>query len=535
MGCSVRPVFYILLVVAIVVFSTTTLLRASENSYFSQAPTVEHINNTTIKVSWNSYPDANETTHYQVLADAKYYGSSTKLLHETVKYLNPGGDFEVKVVTFHNGRLLGVSSATQVLMTPLAVSNIKVFDVTTNSFGIMWSGVETATKYNFYNNNTLIGSKEESGINNKLTLNGFEDGALLNITMTAVNKTGESPSSDVIPVQLFPVASLSLKIVDRDITSTSFKVKWTPVKYASSYKILINEEEIASVSSDITEYTVKDLMAGTSVSVKIAVANSAGQAVNDESVIVQLKPSTPILTATDISSYSVTLTWSVSNGANNYKVFVNGENAIYNVPSTITNLTVTDGVNEGMTATYTVRGVNDIGESEDSNAVTVTFATGSVEVNSPIDMNTLRANCFQFTNTTLPAKYRGKSSVWVYFPPELTGPKLALEAEYLEFLASSEELASVDFYGVLTNSSLKNKNKLANLKWKLSKAAELKKIKGKVPIVRFYSESGELRGTINISMAIITNMDIYKALPELMEKNESVTHLYSEFEKLHER
>ena len=77
-----------------------------------------------------------------------------------------------------------------------------------------------------YNNDTKIGSKEESGLNNRLTLSGFEPGSLLKITMTALNSSGESPKSAPIDVQLKAIASLSVTIPNRSITSTSFKIQW---------------------------------------------------------------------------------------------------------------------------------------------------------------------------------------------------------------------------------------------------------------------------------------------------------------------
>ena len=506
-----------------------------EVNYFNQKPQITHLSNSSIQVKWNSFPNTNKTTHYQVMLDHVYYGHSTPTCSQICHFLTPASNVEVRVVTFHNGEFRGISTSTEILMAPKA-PDFLTYDIATASFGILWSGVETATSYNVYNNQVKIASKSESGTDNKLLLSGFEPGETLNISMTAVNATGESPKSSVKVVQLLPVASLTMTIPNNSITSTSFKIKWTKQAYASGYRILINDESFATVDADKDEYTVSGLNAGTTVSVKIAVMNSAGEAATSEAIIVQLKPDAPILTATDISSYSCTLTWSVANGANNYKIFENGENAIYNVPSTITNVTITENVIPGATFHYKVRAVNDIGESEDSNVVEVTFLPGgsnsetsaSSSPSAPILANRLLSSSFNIPDARFSDSLKEKMVIAVYFPEELTGAELELEEEYLESLAETAELTNIRFYAIFTNEVVKREKLPENLKFKKAKPSDKLIIPGKIPVVRFYAIGGILRSEILISIPIMTVMDVYKALPEAMEKRSSLTHLYHE-------
>ena len=264
--------------------------------------------------------------------------------------------------------------------------------------------------------------------------------------------------------------------------------------------------------------------------------NSAGEAATSESIIVQLKPDAPILTATEISSYSCTLTWSVANGANNYKVFENGDNAIYNVPSTITNVTITENVIPGATFHYKVRAVNDIGESEDSNIVEVTFlpSTSGSETSdpptpsAPIVANRVLSSSFNIPDARLSDSLKEKMVIAVYFPKELTGAELELEEEYLESLAETPELSNIRFYAIFTNELVKRDKLPENVKFKKAKSTDKLIIPGKIPVVRFYAQGGILRSEILISIPIMTVMDVYKALPEAMEKRSSLTHLYHE-------
>lgn len=519
-----------------------SLLNAKNESYYSTIPTITHINNTTIEVSWPTHPDANEKTHYQVLVGHTYFGHSTKDTKQIVNGIKPGSNVDIKVVTYNDGKLEGISKAASIIMQPASIDSFFISEIATNSFNISWSGVDTATSYNIYNGSTIIGSKKESGTSNNMTLSGFEPGQKLNICMTAVNKSGESPKSDYQQIDLLPDAQLTLTVPNKNITSTGFKLKWSKVKYGDGYKVLINDQAVATLSKYITEYDVKDLDAGTIVNVKVSVFNQSGEDASDESLIVQLKPATPILTVTDISSYSCVLTWSVANGANNYKIFENGDNAIYNVPSTITNVTVTEAVNEGATYKYKIRAVNDIGESEDSNVVEVTYTAPeqhSTETTASVSAPIFTGRCALSSSIQIPTpvfskNLSGNFVVAVYFPDKLRGPKLSVESEYLELLASSPELSSVKFYAIFTNEVPQNHKKPNNLKYKKA-SPDLIKIPGEIPVVKFYSDEGKLRDTIMISMAIMTNTDIYKALPELMEKNSNVIHLYNEFANIHNK
>ncbi len=540
LGFNSSQIFSFLLIFIISMLSDSSL-KAENNpieDYFNTRPTVQHLSNSSIEVGWNIYPDFDYSTHYQVMINHIYYGHSTKSLKQICKNITPGSNIDVRVVTFHKGEFCGISTSTQSIMIPAAPKTISIYDIATSSFGILWSGVESATSYNIYNNETKIGSKEESGLNNKLTLSGFEPGSLLKITMTALNSSGESPKSAPIDVQLKAIASLSLTIPNKSITATSFKIQWEKQEYATGYKILINDAEVATVGADQTEYEVTGLNAGTSVSAKVVLLNSTGEAASSDSIIIQLKPDAPILTATDISSYSCILTWSVANGANNYKIFENGDNAIQNVPSTITNVTIIEGVNAGSTVYYKVRAVNYIGESEDANIVEVNYLPSDAtnentddntsSSSAPIYSNRLLSSSFRIPEAHFSDSLKEKNVIAVYFPPELKGAELDLEEEYLEMIAESPELKDVRFYAIFTNEVVKRDKNPENLKFKKAKASDKLVIPGKIPVVRFYAEGGILRSEILISIPIMTVTDVYKALPETLEKRSNLMHLYHE-------
>ena len=517
------------------------LLEAGDNGrageYFAQAPSVTHLSPEEVKLNWNLYPQFNASTHYQVQLNHTLYGSSTKNTWETVKHLEPGGIYSMSVVTYDKGAAVGVSSPTSILMAPAAPAEIGTYDLGSASVGLFWQKVDTATGYRVYQaSDTLL--QELTASQTKVFLTGFQPGSLLNLRLTSFNVTGESYYSD-ITVQLLPPPPV-FTIIENEIGADWFSFNWVPVENALSYQVLINEAVIATLGASITEYKVEGLPPGDTVSLRMTAQNSSGFSQQSEAVIIQLLPATPFLALTEVSSYSCTLQWAAANGAAYYKVYENEQWAIFNVPSSITSVTVTEHITAGMTATYTVTAVNGTGESMHSNPVVVTYTSDSAIVRNGGDLARVQATFSQLSDK-LPEALRGQPLVWVYFPPELEGPALELEASYFEFLTATPEMSSVRFIGVFTSDVAKVKvAKRPNLSWKKLPAARSLSIPGHLPMVRFYGADGMLRSMIRISMAIMSPYDVFKEIPEVFEKSDgTMLQLYQEnrgrFEDLHQQ
>jgi len=527
----------ILLLIVVALFR---LLEAEPNvrpdEYFAQPPSISHLSPESVKVSWTPYPGFNASTHYQVDVDHALYGSSTKNTRETLVRLVPGGTYSLSIVTYDKGAAVGVSSPTSILMALAAPAAIGIYDLGSASVGLFWQNVDTATGYRVYQaSDTLL--QELPATPTRVFLTGFTPGSSLNLRLTAINASGESYFADV-SVQLLPPPPV-LTIIEDQIGADWFSFKWAPIQNALSYQVLVNETVVATLTSTITQYRVDGLPAGDTVSLRMTAQNTSGYSEQSEALIIQLIPAAPILALTEVSSYSCTLQWSAANGAAYYKVYQNDEWAIFNVPSSITNVTVTQNITEGMTATYTVRAVNGTGESAHSNPVVVTYASESAIIRNGGDLTGVQATFSQLSDT-LPLSLRGQPLVWVYFPPELEGPALEIEASYFEFLTAMPEMSSVRFIGVFTRDITKVKvAKRPNLIWKKVPVTRQLKIPGHLPMVRFYEASGKLHSIVRISMAIMSPYDVYKELPEVFEKSDNMLQLYQEthkrFDSLHQK
>jgi hypothetical protein len=524
--------------VVVVFLSYLSADNFTENrNYFAQAPQLSEILPDQLEVTWTTYPDFNSRTHYQVQLNHALYGSSQQDLNTLVKNLEPGGTYAVSVVTYHEGTVAGVSSPATVLMPPAVPSEIMVYDVGSASFKLIWQQVNSATKYRVYRfPDILLAEVDEP--QNKVTLTGLTPGEAFTIFVSAVNSTGESYRSESMLVQLLPPPP-AITIIEDEIGPTWFSMKWEPIENAESYTIVINDTDVATLASTTLEYRAEGLPAGTAVGVKIRSQNSSGASETSEQVIVQLLPATPVLAATEVSSYSCTLQWSVANGATYYKVYLNKEWAIFNVPSSINQVVITENVTAGMTATYTVKAGNGTGESEHSVPVLVTF-TGSETMRLAGAEQMLNGLLFN-PSDRLGISHRGQPLVSIYFPEELGGAELDLEASYLDSLASMPQLRNIKFIAVFTTHRIKLSSMMSrNLIWKKVRDGSIKySLPGMLPLVKFYDSEGWLQKQARVSMPILTAEEVLKHLPEAIEKSEGLVELYSEeretFNRLHKQ
>lgn len=506
-------------------------------AYFAQSPTITHMSPEEVKVSWTLYPQFNDSTHYQIDIDHTLYGSSTKMTWQTVKHLHPGETYNISVVTYDKGSAVGVSSSTRILMAPAAPQNIGIYDIGSASLGLFWQQVDSATGYRVYQaSDTLL--QELTATQTRVFLTGFVPGSLVQLRVSAFNLTGESYFSD-INVQLLPPPPV-FSIIENEIGADWFSFKWVPVDRATAYHVLINDTVVATLPASINEDKAEGLNAGDAVSLRMTAQNDTGVSEQSEALIIQLLPPPPLLAAIEVSSYSCTLQWSAANGATYYKVYENDQWAIFNVPASINSVTVTEHITPGMTATYTVTAVNGTGESVHSNPVVVTYASDSAIVRNGGELAKVQQMYSQFSDQ-LPASLCGSPLVSVYFPPSLVGPELELEASYFEFLSAYPELSTLRFIGIFTSDIAKIRvARRPNLSWKKVPTARRLKLPGHLPMVRFYGADGRLRSMTRISMAIMSPYDIYKELPEALEKSDShMLQLYQEsrdrFDNLHEQ
>jgi hypothetical protein len=512
--------------------------RPEADQYFQAPPVISELKPDQMRVDWGVYPEFDSSTHYQVQLNHKLYGSSVKVNYNKLYNLQPGAIYDVSVVTYHKGSVAGVSSYTKILMAPAAPPEINVYDIASASFKVIWQKVPQSEKYRIYREpDTLLA--EIDGSENKTMISGFAPGEVFTIYITAINSTGESYPSKSCLVELLPPTP-QIEVIEDEIGPSWFSIKWEAIKGATGYNIFVNESQAAELGPGELNYTATGLATGTAVSVKIQTINDSGVSDISEPVIIQLLPDAPMLAATDIGSASCTLQWSVANGATYYKIYQDHEWCIFNLPSSTNQVVVDQHITEGMTATFTIKAGNGTGESKHSAPVVVTFAASATRKIKTLPANLLPA-LLQQKSTRLKNDLHGQAMVTVFFPQNLDEPSLALEASYLDSLASDSSFGNVKFVGIFTGKVANFKmSEKDNLVWKKARKNDPRYLlPGCLPLVKFYDSNGWLVKSARVSMPILTSKDIAKELPEAFDFDSDFIKLYQDekavFDKVHNK
>lgn len=343
------------------------------------APTVSDIGPTSFTVSWVAYAQFSPQTHYQVRVDHALYAISQFATAVTVGSRRPGTQVKVEVVTYHDGHVLGVSSATLVLMGPATPDPVYATEVTSTTFRLTWAPVPTATQYQIWRHpGELLTTVAATGdAPQSLVLGPFTPGASLTVHVVALNPSSPSAPSTGVWVQLKPPAP-NIEVVAGEIGSTSFRIRWTEVDGAAGYSVYRNGEPFAVVPATTTTVLVTGCPAGLTARAKVAARNATGDSEFSNEVTVLLKPAAPDKPwATEIGSTSFVLNWKLVAGAESTQVFRDGEWHVANASAPATSVRLTSGFNPGDTASMTVKARNAAGDSEPSEELAVTLLGGA--------------------------------------------------------------------------------------------------------------------------------------------------------------
>ena len=161
-------------------------LNNRKDSYFSRVPVIENIKSDKMSVSWDPYPDFNNTTHYQVQLNHALYGSSTRDNKIDLQSLQPGSTYKTSIVTYQDGTVVGVSSPTTVLMAPAIPQGITPYNIGSASFALVWTKVHSATEYRIYEFPNKILATTSADINTAF-ITGLTPGSIISVSMTALN------------------------------------------------------------------------------------------------------------------------------------------------------------------------------------------------------------------------------------------------------------------------------------------------------------------------------------------------------------
>ncbi len=259
---------------------------------------------------------------------------------------------------------------------------------------LTWDAVDGATEYRVYRADGSSGALVRINTDTPITGTTFTDTGLTNGTeyryvVRAVNNAGESGDSEEVmatPMLTAPAAPANLSTTPG---SRQVSLSWDAAAGATEYYVYRKDTvdgtpaRIAE-STTITEtnYTDTGLTNDTTYRYTVRAVNAAGASPDSNEasatpVAAAAAPVAPENLSATAGNTEVLLAWNAVPGATEYRIFradtANGTLTRIANGITITAATYTDtGLANGTAYRYTVRAANSIGESPDSNEITVT-------------------------------------------------------------------------------------------------------------------------------------------------------------------
>jgi uncharacterized repeat protein (TIGR02543 family) len=270
--------------------------------------------------------------------------------------------------------------------------------VSSDSITVSWFPVSGAYGYEVYRATSSAGSYSPAGYSESTSYTdaGLSSGTTYYYKVSAYSYDGKSAQSDYASATTLTNGSDSTSGIPTGLTATAVSssiitVSWSPVSGASLYQVYRATSSSGSYyyagGSTSTSYTDPGLSSGTTYYYKVSAYGYDGQSAQSDYVSATTfsTPDIPTgLTATAVSSGSITVSWSAVSGASGYKVYrATSSSGSYDRVGDSASTSYTDtALSSGTTYYYKVSAYNDDGESALSDYVYATTSSSSSSVPS---------------------------------------------------------------------------------------------------------------------------------------------------------
>ena len=348
---------------------------------------------TTAQLSWGSVSQALGYRVYEINGSQSTLigtlGSSATSF--TVTGLNPASTNSFVVEAF-NGSVTADSStvsATQPLATPVLTATAP----SSTTAELSWGTVPQAQGYRVYqitgSQSVLLGTASAS--TTSFQVNGLVAGTQYSFTIEAFNGSIIA-DSQVVSLTMPSGALVAPQVTAVALSPTSVSLTWNAVPGAraySIYNVLANGglAGVATVDAGIISYTISGLTPGSTMQYKVEVDSSSSSALSAV-VTVQLPSSTvtspqplttPVLTATALSSTTAQLSWGTVAQAQGYRVYqiTGSQSVLLGTVSASTTSYQVNGLVAGTQNSFTIEAFNG-SIIADSQVVSLTMPSGGL-------------------------------------------------------------------------------------------------------------------------------------------------------------
>ncbi|WP_446897090.1 fibronectin type III domain-containing protein [Clostridium sp. LBM24168] len=380
--------------------------------------TAEGISASEIHLSWDSIDDVDSYNVYRSDSENGEYikvntaGVISNTYEDTG--LEPGKTYYYRITAVNGSgeseNSLTVSAATiheiPIPTLPGIPVDLQAIGMNESTIRLNWGNVSGAQSYNIYRSDSENGEYVKVN-NNEVTANSYEDtglesGQTYYYRITAVNETEESDKStsanaatlDEIPIPVLPGVPAGLHVTGTD--KSKIGLSWDIVLGADSYNVYRSDSEngeyVKVNTAGVISNTYKDtgLESGQTYFYKVTAVNETDESAKSPfasattvketvppPVPPKVLPKVPEgLIVESMDEYKVKLSWYAAMGAKGYNVYrsdsENGEYVKVNNNEVTANGYEDMGLESGKTYYYRITAVNEAGESEKSESVSVT-------------------------------------------------------------------------------------------------------------------------------------------------------------------
>ncbi|WP_186785982.1 fibronectin type III domain-containing protein [Paenibacillus agilis] len=301
-----------------------------------------------------SFNPVESATQYRIVArDTKGSGvfnqTVTDTVYQSIKGLQPGTQYTISVSAI-NASGEGSSRNAGFLSLPDAPNQFSTVQINEHDIQLHWNTVTSATYYSVFRDGLSI----YGGPWNMALDTGLEAGTAYNYSLSALNATGLSALAELKNIMTLPTKIEVLTVSDP--TTNSLRLNWNSVRGASEYVIEMDGKPYRTVPSGTNQLMVTGLQAGTSHAFEVLAVNKSG-AGSRTKVTGMTIPSTAVnLYAESVGETSSVLKWDSVQGADKYRVFINGQTVEVG-----TNEWLAVGLSGSQTYSYSVQAGNAAG------------------------------------------------------------------------------------------------------------------------------------------------------------------------------
>ena len=273
---------------------------------------------------------------------------------------------------------------------PSQVVDVVSSAITPTGFTVSWSGGLGATSYSYVLNGANVVPSTDNGVSsNSAVFTGLVTRTQYTLCVMAKNQDGGSSSLPTVITTITDFPTEPTNLVSSSISATGFTIAWTGNARTTSYTYTLNDIPVTPFRDNSVFFRnviFTELIPSKAYTVIVTAINANGSSPSQPFTVTTSNPtqapSIPVVSATDITSYLITLSWTGGQYATSYSYEMNGYYITPDINNGLTEKTVTFlNLNAKTSYTLLVTAINSIGNTD---AIPFVVSTNDIPPPPPV-------------------------------------------------------------------------------------------------------------------------------------------------------